>query len=110
MVPNMEARFPEVKGLIADILELLRSVQAYFWLISSGLKKPVRDDVPYTTQALREDLLRVRTVWVDCQASRERDAIYSYGRCLRFGRMVGGREPCAGTRTQGAAIAVYHPI
>src|ERR1700730_3088061 len=51
---------------------------SYFWLISSGLKKPVRDDVPYTSQALREDLLRVRTVWEDCQASRERDAIYSY--------------------------------
>ena len=53
-------------------------MHSYFWLISSGLKKPVRDDVPYTTQALREDLLRVRTVWEDCQASRERDAIYSY--------------------------------
>src|ERR1700730_14710362 len=51
---------------------------SYFWLISSGLKKPVRDDVPYTSQALREDLLRVRTVWEDCQTSRERDAIYSY--------------------------------
>jgi hypothetical protein len=56
----------------------LEGMPSYFWLISSGLKKPVRDDVPYTTQALREDLLRVRTVWVDCQASRERDAIYSY--------------------------------
>ena len=56
----------------------LEGMHSYFWLISSGLKKPVRDDVPYTTQALREDLLRVRTVWEDCQASRERDAIYSY--------------------------------
>jgi hypothetical protein len=56
----------------------LEGMPSYFWRISSGLKKPVRDDVPYTTQALREDLLRVRTVWVDCQAIRERDAIYSY--------------------------------
>jgi hypothetical protein len=56
----------------------LEGMHSYFWLISSGMKKPVSDDVPYTDQALREDLLRVRTVWDDCQASRERDAIYSY--------------------------------
>jgi hypothetical protein len=34
--------------------------------------------VPYTNQALRQDLLRVRTAWEDCQASRKRDAIYRY--------------------------------
>jgi hypothetical protein len=56
----------------------LEGMPSYFWLVSSRLKKPVHDDVPYTTQALREDLLRVRTAWEDCQASRERDAIYSY--------------------------------
>jgi hypothetical protein len=32
----------------------------------------------YTNQALRQDLLRVRTAWEDCQASRKRDAIYRY--------------------------------
>jgi hypothetical protein len=31
-----------------------------------------------TTQALREDLRRVRTAWDECQARRERDAIYGY--------------------------------
>src|SRR6202043_3654769 len=32
-------------------------------LTSSSLKDPVQNDVPYTTQALREDLLRVRNAW-----------------------------------------------
>ena len=48
------------------------------WLASSRLKEPVQDDVPYTTQALRQDLLRVRNAWENCQASRERNAIYGY--------------------------------
>jgi hypothetical protein len=51
---------------------------AYFWVVSPGLKTLVRDDVPYTTQALREDLRRVRNAWDHCQANRDRDAIYSY--------------------------------
>ena len=51
---------------------------SYFWLTSSRLKEPVQNDVPYTTQALREDLLRVRNAWEECQASRNRDAIYTY--------------------------------
>jgi hypothetical protein len=51
---------------------------AYFWLVSPGLKTLDRDDVPYTTQALREDLRRLRNAWEDCQAKRDRDAIYSY--------------------------------
>jgi hypothetical protein len=51
---------------------------SYFWLASSRLKEPVQDDVPYTTQALRQDLLRVRNAWEESQASRKRDAIYRY--------------------------------
>jgi hypothetical protein len=51
---------------------------SYFWLVSSRLKKPTQDDVPYTTQALREDLCRLRNAWEESQASRERDAIYIY--------------------------------
>ena len=53
-------------------------MHSYFWLTSSSLKEPVQNDVPYTTQALREDLLRVRNAWEECQASRNRDAIYTY--------------------------------
>jgi hypothetical protein len=56
----------------------LEGMPSYFWLASSRLKEPVQDHVPYTTKALRQDLLRVRNAWEDCQASRERDAIYTY--------------------------------
>jgi hypothetical protein len=40
--------------------------------------EPIRDEVPYTTQALRQDLLRVRIAWEECQARRDRNAIYGY--------------------------------
>jgi hypothetical protein len=56
----------------------LEGLPAYFWLTSSRLKPPVRNDVPYTTEAIKQDLLRVRNAWEECQASRERDAIYGY--------------------------------
>jgi hypothetical protein len=56
----------------------LEGLPSYFWLTSSRLKPPVRDDVPYTTEALKQDLLRVQIAWDDCQASRARDAIYGY--------------------------------
>jgi hypothetical protein len=56
----------------------LAGMPSYFWLTSSRLKEPVQDDVPYTTQALRQDLRRVRNAWEDCQAKRDRDAIYGY--------------------------------
>jgi hypothetical protein len=56
----------------------LEGMHSYFWLTSSRLREPVQDDVPYTTQAMREDLLRVRSAWDECQANRDRDAIYSY--------------------------------
>jgi hypothetical protein len=56
----------------------LAGMPSYFWLTSSRLKQPVQDDVPYTSQALREDLRRVRNAWDDCQAKRDRDAIYTY--------------------------------
>jgi hypothetical protein len=56
----------------------LEGMHSYFWLTSSRLREPVQDDVPYTTQALREDLLRVRLAWEDCQTSRDRNAIYGY--------------------------------
>jgi hypothetical protein len=53
-------------------------MHAYFWLTSGRLKQPVQDDVPYTTQALRRDLERLRNTWDECQSDRSRDAIYSY--------------------------------
>ena len=56
----------------------LAGMHSYFWLVSPRMKASVQDDIPYTDQALRQDLLRVRNAWEDSQASRERDAIYSY--------------------------------
>jgi hypothetical protein len=56
----------------------LEESPSYFWLTSSRLKPSVRDDVPYTAQALRQDLLRLRNAWEECQARRERDAIYTF--------------------------------
>jgi hypothetical protein len=34
--------------------------------------------IPYSLVALRQDLERVRNAWDDCQASRDRNAIYAY--------------------------------
>jgi hypothetical protein len=56
----------------------LEAMPSYFWLTSPRLKIPVHDNVPYTTQALRQDLMRVQNAWDESQARRERDAIYNY--------------------------------
>jgi hypothetical protein len=56
----------------------LTGMHSYFWLVSPRMKPSVRDDVPYTDEALKQDLLRVKNAWEESQASRERDAIYSY--------------------------------
>jgi hypothetical protein len=53
-------------------------MHSYFWLVSPRMKTPVQDDIPYTTQALRQDLLRVQNAWDESQARRERDAIYIF--------------------------------
>jgi hypothetical protein len=42
------------------------------------LKHARPDDVPYSKQALKQDLLRLRNAWHECQASRNRDAVYDY--------------------------------
>jgi hypothetical protein len=34
--------------------------------------------IPYSREALRQDLARVRIAWDDCQARRDRNAIYGY--------------------------------
>ena len=41
-------------------------------------KKSTGDQIPYSKEALEQDLLRVRNAWQDCQASRARNAIYGY--------------------------------
>ena len=56
----------------------LAGMHSYFWLTSSRLREPVQDEVPYTAQAMRQDLTRVRIAWDECQSSRDRNAIYGY--------------------------------
>jgi hypothetical protein len=45
---------------------------------SSQANNPPKEAIPYSLAALRQDLERVRNAWDDCQASRERNAIYGY--------------------------------
>jgi hypothetical protein len=37
-----------------------------------------RTPSPYSSEALSQDLQRVRDAWEECQASRDRNAIYGY--------------------------------
>ena len=37
-----------------------------------------KDQVPYSSAAMRQDLQRVRRTWEGAQSSRDRDAIYGY--------------------------------
>jgi hypothetical protein len=37
-----------------------------------------KEAIPYSSAALRQDLERLRGIWEDCQASRDRNAIYAY--------------------------------
>jgi hypothetical protein len=55
----------------------LAGMHSYFWLVSPRMKG-FQDNIPYTDEALKQDLLRLRTAWEESQASRERDAIYTY--------------------------------
>ena len=45
---------------------------------SAQLNRPAKDPIPYSKEALRQDLARVRNAWEECQASRDRNAIYGY--------------------------------
>ena len=49
------------------------------FLLPASLSKSAQNDaIPYSREALRQDLARVRVAWEDAQASRNRDAIYGY--------------------------------
>ena len=45
---------------------------------AARLNRPIDHRVPYSKEALRQDLARVRLAWDECQASRARNAIYGY--------------------------------
>jgi hypothetical protein len=56
----------------------IAGMHSYFWLVSPRMKTSARDDIPYTDEALKQDLMRVRNAWDGSQARRERDAIYIF--------------------------------
>jgi hypothetical protein len=56
----------------------IAGMPGYFWLVSARMKTSDRKDIPYTDEALKQDLLRVRNAWDESQARRDRDAIYIY--------------------------------
>jgi hypothetical protein len=41
-------------------------------------RPPPKEAIPYSSTALRQDLQRIRDAWADCQATRDRNAIYGY--------------------------------
>ena len=41
-------------------------------------QKPKPEIIPYSKEAMRQDLDRIREAWADCQCCRQRDAIYGY--------------------------------
>jgi|SRR5208337_1401823 len=45
---------------------------------AAPLNRPVDHQIPYTKQALKQDLLRLRNAWHSFQESRDRDAVYGY--------------------------------
>ena len=48
-------------------------------LLPSFLSKSApKDAIPYSSEAIRQDLVRVRVAWEGAQSSRDRDAIYAY--------------------------------
>jgi hypothetical protein len=48
-------------------------------LLRSFLSKSApKDAIPYSSEAIRQDLVRVRVAWEGAQSSRDRDAIYGY--------------------------------
>jgi hypothetical protein len=47
-------------------------------LFSFLSKSAQKNAIPYSAEAMRQDLGRVRNAWKDAQSSRDRDAIYGY--------------------------------
>jgi hypothetical protein len=50
-------------------------------LISTATFEPrpsPKEAIPYSREAMRQDLQRMRNAWEDCQANRDRNAIYGY--------------------------------
>jgi hypothetical protein len=47
-------------------------------LISADTRRPEPEPIPYTSEAIRQDIKRIRGIWAKSQRRRRRDAIYTY--------------------------------
>jgi hypothetical protein len=47
-------------------------------VLPASLNCTQKDDIPYSGEALRQDLARVHVAWEEAQSTRNRDAIYGY--------------------------------
>lgn len=61
--------------------------------LSTPASNPARaGQIPYSSDAMRQDVERVRDAWNDCQATRDRNAIYGYLNDLVTWWTAEGRE------------------
>ena len=95
--PSMLSRLADAEREVEDDMED-RPVRASATAADTSfplgrLKKSAEDPIPYSKEALRQDLARVRNAWEECQASRDRNAIYRLPeRRVRSGDVVEGRR------------------
>jgi hypothetical protein len=47
-------------------------------LMLADNQRPEPEPIPYTSEAIRQDIKRIRGIWGKCQRRRRRDAIYGY--------------------------------
>jgi hypothetical protein len=47
-------------------------------IVPTAMANARQESILYSSEALRQDLQRVRNAWDECQSSRSRDAIYGY--------------------------------
>jgi hypothetical protein len=74
---DLPAEGDQKKHTEGGILKGQITMQTFPSTLDPANRSP-RVPIPYSSEALRQDLRRVRDVWVDCQASRDRNAIYAY--------------------------------
>ena len=111
---------PKLTGLIASETRATGRISTEKSLVRSGgphdgcshLASDHRSQpfigVPYSTEAMRQDLHRLDLAWGVCQETRDRNGIYGYLTAVFEPRelVVGGGED-ASTRAKGAATKVH---
>ena len=74
------------------------------------MKHSSKEDIPYSSEALRQDLARVRVAWEGAQSSRDRNAIYGYLTAV-YGLVAWwtaeSRDACAGRFRGPRSVATF---